>query len=201
MHPANNIISLLPEGSYIGNITAYYTKCDGENPINDTLRDVIKKFTSVNETFYNISNSQSGFINQSHPYCQPDLKDITSNISTIIDNIILLGQQIECGPLYSAWNNIVNIGLCTNGFSGLFILWVCQFVTSGMLFIVMCIASVMFLQYHPPIAATEGEVIAYKEAEYLDDVPGAIEEGNKDFYEDPAGEQYHHDVEMVTKEN
>ena len=202
MNPADNIINLLPDGSYIGNITAYYTKCVGENPINDTLADVLKKFTDVNETFNNIT-SQSSTFNQSYPDCLPDLNDITSNIKIIIENLDLLGEQIECGPLYSAWNNIVNIGLCSNGFSGLFILWICQFVTSGMLFIVMCIASVMFLQYHPPIAAMEGEAVAYKEAEYLDDAPGAIEEGNKDFYEEPAGEQYHHDhdVEMVTKQN
>ena len=200
MHPADNIISLLPEG-IVSNITAFYTKCDGESPINDTLTDVKNEFSKVKEKFDNIT-SESGF-NQLYPNCKPDLDDITSNITVIIDNILSLGKQIDCGPLQLAWHKFVNIGLCTNGFTGLFILWVCQFVTSGMLFIVMCIASVMFLQYHPPIAAMEGEAVAYKEAEYLDDAPGAFEEGNKDFYEEPAGEQYHHDhdVEMVTKQN
>ena len=105
---------------------------------------------------------------------------------------------------------MVNKALCGNGFAGLYILWVCQYLTSGMLFLVACVSSILYMQFE---SIKEGHKVGHSmlDEEDFDEygqpygdkaVGGEYEQGAvvlpDTAYDEPAASKYHH-VEMTTQ--
>jgi hypothetical protein len=65
----------------------------------------------------------------------------SSGISTGIDGIL---AAAACTNLQSVWFKIMNDALCTNFYSGIYSLWVSQFITSFFLFFLIVIASISY---------------------------------------------------------
>ena len=77
----------------------------------------------------------------------PYIESCSNNVNNIINDISYISDETNCQDVYNFWNQAVNVGLCNNLFTGLYALWITQFVTSGCLFFVMCFASVLYQYY------------------------------------------------------
>ena len=195
MAPEDNLISLLDSGNMtdLSGIVGYYTKCEGgdNNPVSIQLDSISASFDLLQVYGLNVSN----IFNETSYYVSADCTDM---LDGAMEHFGLISQQLgeiiqlaKCDALNLAWSDVVNQGLCTNGFTGFFILWLCQFVTSGMLFIVMCIASVLFLQYGGT------QILADNTAEGDDyqEVQRAQNNYDDQDYDQQAGDGYHMEVE------
>jgi hypothetical protein len=75
--------------------------------------------------------------------------------------------------LNQVWYQVVNVGLCGDSFSGLYEIWLCIVITNTLLFVALCIASVLFVQFdHKYDDATqlipvEDEDFQYVDGEYV----------------------------------
>lgn len=200
MQPADNLVNALGGlNSSVATIVNYYGNCPpgASSFIQDNKNAISLQLSQVNESLTNLTIEFSNFGGGAQD-CKASLDGMIGNI-TLMDNAITsMGEIIKCETLNPIWAAVVNTGFCDNLFGGFFILWVCQFVTSGMIFIVMCIASVMFLQYEGPKIDPEQEtqyaVAVDEEENYQQKQKGDIEmmgSGNYGKYEPPAAGQYH----------
>ena len=198
MQPADNLVNALGNSSSsVATIVNYYGNCPpgASSFIQDNVDAIILQLNQTGEILKNITSQISGY-NASG--CESILDGMQGNITLMGDGIEDIGKLIQCEILHSIWDDVVNTGFCDNLFGGFFILWVCQFVTSGTIFIVMCIASVMFLQYEGPKIDPELEnqyAVAIDEDEnYQQKQKGDIEMmGSGDYgkYEPPAAGEFH----------
>ena len=106
--------------------------------------------------------------------------------------------ELTCTKINNAWRGVMYDGLCGDFFEGFYILWVCQFLTSGMLFFVMCVGSVLYLQFGHYTEGDYGKVYVEGD-EHVDEYGNSY--GDEDVnhasvtkegdYDTPAVESYH----------
>jgi hypothetical protein len=191
MAPTDNLISALGGvNNTIADVVNYYGNCEpgASSSIQSNVNDIILQMNKTEEVLYNLTS----FIDLNNTECFSHIDLITGNLSLTTDHIETIVNLIRCEVLYPAWFHVVDVGFCTDLFGGFFILWVCQFATSGALFIVMCIASVMFLQYEAPVDPeyTEGNSYELPNPEEVDEkFKGDVEMVGD--YDNPAAENYH----------
>ena len=76
--------------------------------------------------------------------CAETVSTANSFISNINGDLNDLISLTDCPPLYSVWNDAINIGLCDHLVTGIFSIWVSQFIASGALFFTICFISVLY---------------------------------------------------------
>ena len=130
-----------------------------------------------------------------HPKCNPSLDYMFGNLTVISAGIVDFIAELGCTKINNAWRGVMYDGLCGDVFDGLYILWICQFLTSGMLYFVMCVGAVLYLQFGH---YTEGDGRVYVDDEHVDEYgnaySGEVEPTvvtQKGDYDTPAAESYH----------
>jgi hypothetical protein len=89
-----------------------------------------------------------------------DLYSTTSNprLTGLVADVL---YYADCTYLNAAYQQTVYTGLCGNFIVGVFVTWITQFITSGMLFISgLCIASVVYLQFEIWPSSASDELVA-----------------------------------------
>jgi len=214
MGPSDHVSRLVGNDNFTLGVVEYFTRCAGNNPLQDSLNNITDQFNELlakkteltdylDKYDYNITNDSSfpgydpSYTRDSvHPQCKPGLDNMFDNLTDISTGVLDFAAELTCTKIYRAWKGVMYEGLCGEVFEGFYVLWVCQFLTSGMLFFVMCIGAILYLQFGH---YTEGDGRVYVEGEepideygnnYSDEVEQAavIKEGN---YDTPAVESYH----------
>lgn len=154
MAPSDNILKIFTSGS-IFDILNYYLSCKGYNPVGTYVDDSI----TANNNLYNTTQYATikySAILANKPKCLSVINQINAGVLSITTPLTDLKMYTECSPINKVWNDVVNKGFCTSGFTGLFEIWICLFVVSVFFFVVLCFASVLFVQFEAVAEAETG---------------------------------------------
>jgi hypothetical protein len=113
MSPTENIVNNIKSGN-AKTVFTYYTSCQGLNPF---------YYDISNATYYNnlINMTITGLTIGSTAPCPGDATLMaafqdTSDIQVYINS---LNETTQCEPLYDTYDQAINQGVCTDGFTGM----------------------------------------------------------------------------------
>lgn len=138
--PTDNIRSLVKGTSFSG-VVNYYSSCDGSNPLQSTIDSAQTALSALNQTLHGLTNSTGP--------CQGDsyLLDAITLVPLAQADYDSIVNQFACVPIRDQYDSLINKGFCTQFVDGFFNIWIAQYVTSGLLFALICLASVLYQYY------------------------------------------------------
>lgn len=142
MSPNDNIVNIFSSG-FIHDTLSYYLTCTGNDLIGNDLGNATNLTKAIDDAMEALT--VSGF--SASVSCEAALNGVSTNISELAPVLGNLTQYVQCPSLNKIWYEIVNVGLCGDSFSGFFEIWLVIISTNTLLFVSMCIASVMFVQF------------------------------------------------------
>lgn len=158
MDPLTYTGGLLPRDIY--NVTSYYLECQGVNPLNADLNDAYK-FVSVYYTNINLLLNTPGG-------CQGNagLQNSLVDLRTINTTLNAISANIVCPPIQSELSDVLQTGLCTQGFEGIYTIWLGNYITISCLRVATILMSLIY-QYF----GWEGDVEAKDENVIVNENP------------------------------
>ena len=139
----DNLVGAAPAGD-LKNILKYYTMCIGTNPfdspadmVSDALDDLSQGFGPIKLAC--TSPTESGY-----------LESLISLVDTI-NNVNLAGisSAFDCDPFMTAYDLMVETGICTKGLAGMFVMWVCHIFMAWGIAISMFTATLVWQYFEP----------------------------------------------------
>ena len=121
MEPTQNLLLVAPDSVY--NMTAFYTTCVGENPLDSSLQ-------SAEELIADGRAATQAVLDSACPgdqYLQQALGEFDV-IDAVFANITAL---ISCPPNQEQTLRVLNDGLCGDAFKGVYTIWLGQFVCAA----------------------------------------------------------------------
>eukprot|EP00981_Chlorochromonas_danica_P010259 scaffold3058_cov165-Ochromonas_danica.AAC.50 len=133
MSPVLYVQNLVPRSIF--DVTAYYTTCEGSNPLDSSLDDL--------QTFS--TNFQIGLdaVNTACPdnsyveACFPIMDEINVVLNTAVG-------QSACPPTQSEINDVLETGICEQGFRGIYSIWLGQYLTASFLLVSTILATLLY---------------------------------------------------------
>jgi len=149
MDPSVNAVAQAPD-SVKAKLT-FYSTCVGVDEVGDNLRSGKTNLqTIITDITTALTCNACKCINQTAGTSNVDLLGAPGNpgIKQYADalgaNLQLIIDAAGCPKVQTIWFKIVNDALCTNFYSGIYSLWVSQFVTSFFLFLLIVVASISY---------------------------------------------------------
>ena len=142
--PSNNLLKVMQSDTF-----AYYVTCTGTNPF-ASLEESLNSYVTTLGTYISTAYTNS-FITAT---CSNSLTYVQSQMSTNVKS--LTGLVFGCESVNDIYTTVVLEGLCTYAFSGLYNLWVLQFIIAIALYVIISIAMVV---YHSYVYADDGTQI------------------------------------------
>jgi hypothetical protein len=143
VQPTHNIIKATPDGD-LEDMVRFYSHCTG----NDTIGE---KLLAVQSAMTDLSNATSTIVYHPSFGCTSD-----SNLLTISATLIAIGDRfgaisgyLTCANFQAVWFTLMNDSFCGGIYSGVYSLWVSQFITSFFLFFLIVCASISYQYFHP----------------------------------------------------
>lgn len=168
MDPIVYTNNLVPRSIY--DVTYYYTTCYGTNPFQSDI-DALNQFV-VDFDAALIQLEAACPTNTYVDACFPYLDAINSTVVSI-------NTEIACPPLQDQLEHVLNDGLCDESFKGLFLIWLGQYICTGLLLaasIVISLTYQYFGQYWSDIdssAARPNDSILFLDTEATSVPPAA----------------------------
>eukprot|EP01040_Poterioochromonas_malhamensis_P008636 gene8636-9346_t len=134
MDPTTNIDGLIPKEIY--NVSSYYLNCQGEGPLNSSLISL--------QTFSNqYSNKIQVLLDTT---CQGNINLQTSleELHTINTTLYDTGIYAACPPIQNHIEDILEDSLCDNGFQGIYVIWLGQYVTNSCVLLTTIVLSYLY---------------------------------------------------------
>ena len=178
VQPTHNIIKATPDGD-LEDMVRFYSHCTG----NDTIGE---RLLAVQDALGDISNATSTIMLHPSFGCSSDsnLLTIVATISTVGDRFGDIRSALTCVNFQAVWFTLMNDSFCGGIYSGIYSLWVSQFITSFFLFFLIVCASISYQYFHPdhvtkivPVDEEPVESIKMASAQYADTVDAPIEKG------------------------
>jgi hypothetical protein len=170
MAPTYNLIKNVPM-EMIQNITLYYATCQGYSMLNAYVDG---GFTSVKQ----LNDTVTAYLNPHNPYnCHNSyaLKEMHGTLENgIFPTIGDIELQLGCAPINYLWFDILNKGICTDFYQGVFYIWGSQLVTSFLLFCLIVIAAILYQYYD------SGKIVPGKDDDEEDEEIGGRGGGKDD---------------------
>lgn len=135
MSPTQYAINLIPTGD-TQDIVAYYTTCSGSDPLEPYLSQAVD---SLNE----LNNSVSSLLTYQCPG-DSQLLYIQGNLTLANTTLAAVDVLTTCEPYVEESNDFLHNALCFQLFTGSYILWVCQFVISGGVFVLLVLSTFIY---------------------------------------------------------
>lgn len=129
-------------------ILNYYINCEGESPIGSEL-DIAED--SLDEILDEINDNSAYFSSG----CTAEMDMISTETTAAVASVLEMANIFECTAINSAWGKIVNEGICSEGFTGIYSLWVCLVIVAFLLFAILCIAAIVFKQFELQVEPEE----------------------------------------------
>jgi hypothetical protein len=160
MSPNDNIINMFPSG-FLNDLLSYYLNCNGNDLIGTDVNLATTLTSTINVSIITLRNvvnpAPSGA-------CNSALLSVSAEVNNLTPYLTDLQTYLSCPSVNKIWYEIINVGLCGDSFSGFFEIWLVIISTNTLLFVSMCIASVMFVQFD--IKFEDPDV---SEAEFVDE--------------------------------
>lgn len=136
MDPNNNFIQLF-HGN-LARVVSFYVFCSGStNPLQrevDLMESVLADAERV------LLQTKSDIA----PQCYDAMQ---SNYSSIASNISSLAALLPCPSLNHIYSDMVLGGVCSNGATGLYNIWLLVFLLTAFLFVVLCLGNLIYAHY------------------------------------------------------
>jgi uncharacterized membrane protein (DUF373 family) len=142
MEPSYNAVKSMPVQDSIRNIGAYYSTCTG----NCTLTTAI---LSAQETVVNMNATAVALLTQDCAN-NTQLQEFRALLDTVHASLSDVTDTMSCGPIQEEWFVFWNRGVCQQLYSGTFLIWGSQILTSLFLFVLIVCVSVTYQFYGEP---------------------------------------------------
>jgi len=149
MDPSGNAIAQAPDA--IKNKLTYYSTCELGVGIADEVGDNLRAGKTA---IVNLINSITSALTCETGGCKCTTATVGTSyvkLRAIATLGTALGASLQgiidaasCPKIQTIWFTIVNDALCTNFYSGIYSLWVSQFITSFFLFLLIVVASISY---------------------------------------------------------
>jgi Tweety len=140
MSPYDNLqVSISGDSTSTSEMVSYYSTCEGTNPL----------YTPVSSA-QSLAGEMASFINDlldSSCVNNSYLIQAQGNITAIQSCLNNIEQSYACPPIELEFNQILTNGLCEDGFTGLYILWLWIYVTSSLAVVSTVIVSVIHMYF------------------------------------------------------
>lgn len=136
--PTENVLSIVP-GGQTKSILSYYSSCVGTNPLSSYTTNSSYYITMLNSSI----NALAFGPNATCPKNQY-LMETTFYLNDLSLQISNLNSEIACPVAARLWATTLNQSICTHLFTGFYVMWISQFITSAGLFLTMCLGSVVY---------------------------------------------------------
>jgi hypothetical protein len=144
--PTYNLLNLLPSSSGssstdIQDIARYYSTCQGNATLQSDVLSGQKYLKDMQKALDLL---------QSAPGCtaDPNLISMENTVQAINGTLISLYDEISCQSIQPFWTMMLEDGLCTNLYAGIFQAWGAQILGCLCCFMMLMICSITY-QYYP----------------------------------------------------
>jgi len=140
----DNLVGAVPAGD-LKDILKYYTKCEGTNP----FKSPAEKVENALNTLSSDMSGLTGAACTSSPGSYY-IDEIEKYIALIQDeNLVGVETSFNCGPYMTAYDLMVEQGICTKGLGGMFVMWVCHIFMAWGIAISMFTATLVWQYFEP----------------------------------------------------
>jgi hypothetical protein len=150
MNPTDNVIQAISNQN-TKNVARYYATCEGQDPLYVYLNTAYNAFAKLNTSLPSI-----------YDYC-PDnayLDDMISSAHVMLKSLDIIKSASNCAGVQSHWANVFETGTCNDGFQGLFIIWLVQFIMVLFLFLLTSTVSVLYQYFGLMWTVDKDEILA-----------------------------------------
>ena len=158
MSPTEYAVNLLEPGS-TRDMVSYYSTCSGTDPVVEYLSDANAAVAAMDDLVNTLLGGS----------CQGDqeMLYVQGNLSLANATLIEVETLSQCGPYYNQANDLLHNAVCFNLFTGFYIAWVCQYVISGGVFLLLLVSTMIYQFFGP---------YWYMEQADLDNMVNSLEE-------------------------
>lgn len=142
VQPTHNIIQSQGDGD-LKEMVRYYSHCTGNDTIGEKLDNVVDSMQDLANATTTLMGMGIGCSSDSN------LAAMASTITAAGDRFTAIGGYISCSNFQAIYFTIVNDAFCGGFYSGIYSLWVSQFITSFFLFFLIVVASISYQYFHP----------------------------------------------------
>jgi len=136
MEPSDNLIMIAPDD--VSDVTTYYTKCIGQNPMQPSLDDAEQLVHSGRQAVNDALLFDATCAND------PFLQDALLVFNQIDIVFVHIQALIACPPNQAEVLSVLNDGMCGDTFKGVFVIWLGMFACAGGLFFMSVAAACAF---------------------------------------------------------
>ena len=131
MDPNGNLTKFF-SGS-VASAISYYATCDGSNPLQGYTDNILSVLKTIQQTT-TISNTQCSTL-------------LRSNFTAIYNDTVALTSLISCDYPHRIYSSAVLDGVCSNGFAGIYDIWVVIYFIAAVLFVILCLGNLVYGHY------------------------------------------------------
>lgn len=138
MSPYDNMLSSISSDS-TSELVSYYSSCEGANPL----------YTSVSSAQSSVGGMYSYIDDLLSSSCMNNsyLVQAQNNITAIQSSLSSIELAYACSPIEYEFNQILTNGLCEEGFTGLYIIWIWIYISSSIAVLSTIIVSVIYMYF------------------------------------------------------
>lgn len=173
MSPTENLLQTVPRDVY--NMTRYYSTCTGTNPIDSSLSSAESLVTQTQTAITTILDNYC----HNNTYLIDSLQHITV-IDQVFSNITDLSS---CSPNQEQLDSVLQDGLCTDTFKGIYVVWLAQFVCAAGILVCTVVVSIAY-QYFPTNTANRNAAAAHLQTTFRPSEDEMLEFSNSSLHEE-----------------
>lgn len=168
MDPTTNIDGLIPKEIY--NVSSYYLNCQGEGPLNPSLISLQKFSNQYSHKIQELLDTTC----QGNTNLQTSLQEL----HTINITLYNTGVFAECPPIQNHIEDILEDSLCDNGFQGIYVIWLGQYVTNSCVLLTTIVLSYLYQYFGADLftEALENDEQSGHKYEVIDEEAGEKDE-------------------------
>jgi hypothetical protein len=205
MAPGKNMANIAPTKD-LENIVSYFAFCTGTNPFSAPVGDAQSAISTITAAIYQVAGACYPVYPSEYPSWMT-----TSNESVAMNNAMgsIKATVDDCPPIQNSWSKMVDQGMCTHIFSGVYAFWIAEYTMSGCLFFTIIMATVVWQYFGTawhlkktglPVKDSDGPVVYHG----ADDDDYSLEDDGTGAYNDEyvftAAQPHTPTVHGVTKE-
>ena len=137
MDPNGNLAKLF--SGETAQAVSYYATCTGENPFQIYIDNI--------QTASNNALNALSLLTSSSVTSQECSSLLVSNYTSISNDTTALTDLASCNYPHQIYTSAVLRGVCSNGFSGVYSIWLVTFLVAAFLFAILCLANLIYGHY------------------------------------------------------
>jgi hypothetical protein len=134
--PTEYAINLLPPGD-TQDIVSYYSTCSGTDPMQEYISGANSALQTMNQTVTALLETAQCQGNQ-------DLIYVQGNLTLSQEYLNQIDYLSECQAYYDQTNDLLHNAVCFQLFTGFYIVWVCQYVISLGVFLLLVVSCIIY---------------------------------------------------------